>query len=193
MAPKEFHMRTLIVALLLAAPAAPTPAAPIRVGDRVFPAEVSALGDTSLQLKGAGLLRWRWVVKVYAAALYVGDRSVPFDPASDAPRRLEFDYLVSIERAGFGKAADELLARNHPPEELAPLRERIARLHAAYVDVKPGDRYALTYVKGRGTELTFNGERLALVEGDDFARTYFSIWLGREPIDGGLRDSLLGR
>jgi hypothetical protein len=178
--------------LLAAAPAAPPLASAVAVEDRLFPRQVEA-GGTTLALKGTGLFRWGWFVKVYAAALYVADPAAPFDPASGQARRLEFDYLVAIERDGFGKAADQLLDRNLPPEVVAPLRARIERLHAAYVDVKPGDRYALTFVPGRGTELTFNGKRLALVEGEDFARAYFSIWLGREPIDRGLRDALLGR
>ena len=56
-----------------------------------------------------------------------------------------------------------------------------------------GDRYALSYVPGQGTELTLNGRRLVLVEGADFARVYFAIWLGERPLDDGMRDRLLAR
>jgi len=168
------------------------PSAVVRVDEVPFERRVEALG-APLELRGAGLFRWKWFVKVYAAALYVPRGAGPFDPAADVARRLEFSYLVDIGRAGFGKAADELLAGNFPPEAIAPLRERIDRLHASYVDVKPGDRYALSYVPGQGTELTFNGRRLVLVEGADFARVYYAIWLGEAPIDRGLRDRLLAR
>lgn len=168
------------------------PSAIHRVDGVPFDRRVEALGEP-LSLRGAGLFRWKWFVKVYAAALYVPDGAAAFDPAADVARRLEFSYLVGIERDGFGKAADELLAGNFPPEAIAPLRERIDRLHAAYVDVRPGDRYALSYVPGQGTELSHNGRRLALIEGADFARVYYAIWLGRAPIDHGLRDQLLAR
>jgi hypothetical protein len=168
------------------------PTSLLRVDEVTFDRRVEALG-APLSLRGAGLFRWKWFVKVYAAALYVPDGTPAFDPAADVARRLEFSYLVGIERDGFGKAADELLAGNFPPEAIAPLRERIDRLHAAYVDVKPGDRYALSYVPGQGTELTHNGRRLALIEGADFARIYYAIWLGQAPIDRGLRDRLLAR
>jgi len=169
-----------------AAATAADPSAVVRVEEVPFDRRVEALG-APLELRGAGLFRWKWFVKVYAAALYVPRGAEPFDPAADVARRLEFSYLVGIERDGFGKAADELLAGNFPPEAIAPLRARIDRLHAAYVDVKPGDRYALSYVPGQGTELSFNGRRLALVEGADFARVYYAIWLGQAPIDRGLR------
>ncbi len=57
--------------------------------------------------------------------------------------------------------------------------------------MKPGDRYSLTYLPGEGTELAKNGVPLALVPGEDFARAYFGIWLGEDPLDRDLRDQLL--
>jgi len=189
MRPPAFAIPLLCAALaawpgaVLAAGAAPDPGA--------FAPEVEVAG-TPLRLAGTGVFRWKWLVKVYAAGLYAPTSPARPDPAADAPRRLEFSYLVAIERADFARAAEALLVRNVPAEALATLRARIDRLHDAYVDVRTGDRYALTYLPGRGTELTHNGRPLALIEGADFARAYFAIWLGADPIDAGLRDSLLG-
>jgi hypothetical protein len=144
-----------------------------------------------LVMEGAGLFRWKYLVKVYAAAHYVGEDSKGLGPDADIPRRLEIAYFVGISGKDFGLAAEELLGDALTPERLSPLRERLAQLHGAYVDVKSGDRYALTYVPNRGTELALNGRPLALIEGADFARAYFGIWIGRKPIDVGLRDALL--
>ena len=71
--------------------------------------------------------------------------------------------------------------------------DRLAKLNRAYVDVKPGDRYTLTYVPGKGTTLRLNGNPLVTVEGADFATAYFRIWLGEDPISPQLRDLLLGK
>lgn len=187
-------MRPLALAALAAALlAVPVPAAAaVTVDGRATFARTLEVSGEPLVLSGAGLFRWKYVVKVYAAAFYFGEGATT-DPEADVPRRLEIEYFVSIDGPGFGRAADELLKDNLRPAELAPLRERLDRLHAAYVDVKPGDRYALTYLPGRGLELALNGKPLALVEGEDFARAYFAIWTGRSPIDRGLRDALLGR
>jgi hypothetical protein len=73
------------------------------------------------------------------------------------------------------------------------LASRLEQLHALYEDVEPGDRYALGYVPGRGTELSRNGAVLGTIEGADFARAYFSIWLGEAPIDDSLREQLMTR
>jgi len=35
-------------------------------------------------------------------------------------------------------------------------------------------------------------ETLGTIPGDDFAAAVFAIWLGRNPIDTGFRDALLG-
>ena len=110
------------------------------------------------------------------------------------PKRLEISYLVSIKGPDFGKGAAPTMERNQTPAELAKLQGRIDRINSIYKDVKPGDRYALTYLPGRGTELVLNGMPLIVIEGVDFAAAYFGIWLGREPIDDKLkRDLLKGR
>jgi hypothetical protein len=180
-----------LAALLVATPtfaSAPPPAqapAHVRVEDAVFPRTLEVPG-ASLRLAGAGLFRWKYFVKVYAAAWYEeGGRP-------DGARRLEVRYLVPIDGRDFGRAARQLLQEAFPPEVLAPLEGRMERLHQAYQDVRPGDRYALTYVPGRGLELALNGTPLAVIEGEDFARVYFSIWIGERPIDRGLRSALLG-
>lgn len=154
-------------------------------------AESVRAGDTVLMLHNAALLRYLKVIKAYVAAIYLPEGVSPDNALGDVPKRLEISYLVSIKGPDFGKGAEPVLRRNQTPEELARLRGRIDHLNAIYRDVKPGDRYALTYLPGRGTELTLNGVPLTVIEGADFAEAYFGIWLGREPIDGGLKRGLL--
>jgi hypothetical protein len=77
-------------------------------------------------------------------------------------------------------------------EQYAALHERIEALAGLYRDVKPGDRYALTYVPDKGTTLSLNGEPLGSIPGDDFANAVFAIWLGDKPIDVKFRNQLLG-
>jgi len=148
-------------------------------------------GDTDLHLNCVGMLRYKIFIKAYVAALYLPEEATPGEVLDDVPKRLEINYFWSIKGRDFGRAADAILADNLGPEMLESLRPRLEEINAAYEDVKPGDRYALTYLPGVGTELALNGERKALIEGADFAAAYFSIWLGEEPLDAGFRDSLL--
>ena len=64
--------------------------------------------------------------------------------------------------------------------------------NSLYEDVQPGDRYSLTYIPGRGTELALNGEPKGIIEGAEFAQAVFSIWLGPKPIDNTFKKQILG-
>jgi len=168
----------------------PLQAASRTVADISFEESASIDGHQVL-LRGVALLRWLNIFKVYVAALYLPEGSASNDVLADIPKRLEISYLVSIPGPDFGKGAEAVLERNILPDELARLRNRIDRLNAAYLDVKPGDRYALTYAPGKGTELSYNGRPLIFIEGADFAAAYFAIWLGEDPIDGEMRSKLV--
>ena len=148
-------------------------------------------GDRVLALQSLGLLRYRVFFKGYVAALYLEPGATAASALEAVPKRLELEYFWDIGGEKFGPAAESALARNLDEESLERLRPQIAALHQKYEDVKPGDRYALTYLPGEGTELAKNGLRLALVPGEEFARAYFRIWLGEAPLDRDLRDQLM--
>lgn len=157
-------------------------------------ADSATIGGKPVPLRNAALLRYLKFIKAYVAALYVPEGVKADDVLADVPKRLELSYLVSIKGPDFHKGAAPVLERNQTPADLARLRGRLDRINAAYKDVTPGDRYSLTYLPGRGTELALNGTPLIVIEGADFAAAYFGIWLGREPIDEKLkRDLLKGR
>lgn len=182
-------MTTLATSTILLAATLSSPE-PLWVESASFPRRLEVPG-ARLAMEGAGLFRWKYFVKVYAAAHYVDEAAKGARLDEDVARRLEIAYFVGISGPDFGKAADALLRESLPPERVAALRDRLDRLHRAYVDVKAGDRYALTYVPGRGTELALNGRTLATIEGADFAQAYFAIWLGENPIDRALRNALV--
>ena len=85
-----------------------------------------------------------------------------------------------------------LIEANQSPETVAAIQPRIEKINALYDDVKPGDRYLLTYIPGTGTALSLNGEAKGTVKGADFAAALFSMWLGSKPIDKKLKKQLLG-
>jgi hypothetical protein len=157
-----------------------------------FADEVHA-GSATLRLNDVGLMRYRYVIKAYVAGLYLGEGGRADAVLADFPKRLEIEYFYAIKADGFANATNVGIAANVDAETLAKLRPKIDRLNALYRDVKPGDRYALTYLPGVGTELALNGSPLGTVEGADFAAAVFAIWLGPNAIDESLKTQLLGR
>jgi hypothetical protein len=178
----------LLLCVLLSIPAVPAQA--VTVEGITFANQVD-IGETTLPLHNVALLRYLKFFKAYVAALYLPEGVSPQEALDDVPKRLEISYLVAIRGEDFDKGAAPVLKRNLTAAELARLQARLDRLNAAYQDVRPGDRYALTYRPGKGTELSLNGNTLVTIEGADFAAAYFGIWLGREPIDAELKRALL--
>jgi len=186
--------RSICVAALLLALSLLSPPVSALTVEKVTFADSVTIGVTPAPLRNAALLRYLKFIKAYVAALYLPEGVTAENVLSDVPKRLEINYLVSIKGPDFGKGAEPTLKLNQTPAELAKLRGRIDRINAIYRDVKPGDRYALTYLPGRGTELALNGTPLTVIEGADFAAAYFGIWLGRDSTDDNLkRDLLKGR
>jgi hypothetical protein len=175
------------LALMAAVAGAPVQAAEI---EGIQFTDRAQVGTAALTLKGVGLARYLFF-KVYVTALYVSD-GIPADKVlTDVPKRLELSYFQNIKAVDFATAADQVLPDNVPASTVASLRPKIDRLHALYRDIKPGDRYALTYLPGVGTELALNGKPLGTVEGADFGAAYFAIWLGPKPISDSLKSQLL--
>jgi len=156
-----------------------------------FEPELRALGERFV-LQNAAVLRWKILFKPYVAALYRGEETSPGDVLKPGrARRLEIHYFYGISARDFRRATDELMRRNVGADRLERLRPQIAALNDLYRDVEPGDRYALTFVPGHGTELALNGGVLGVIPGDEFGDMVHRMWLGEKPADAALRDALL--
>jgi hypothetical protein len=180
----------LIVPLLMLFVTLLEPAAAAESADSLFRPIVSVGGQT-LSLRGTGRLKWKGLISVYDLGLYLQQDQSSIDVISDVPKRLEFHYIVTIAAKDFGEAAAPYLEKNVSTDELKKLQNRINAINSLYRDVKSGDRYTLTYIPGKGTELAWNDTVLGLIEGADFAAAYFRIWLGEHPMSESMKRSLL--
>ena len=186
------RVASLILAALATAPAAGSAyAAEIAGISFAEQLRVGPEGANLLTLRGLGLLRFRVVLRGYVAALYLPPR-VPIESVlREVPRRLEIQYFWGIGAAGFAKATNEGIQKNVSPERWRSLQPHVEQFNDLYLDVEPGDRYALTYLPGRGTELALNGKSLGSVESPEFGAALFAIWLGEDPFDASLKEQLL--
>ncbi|MGA9236977.1 MAG: chalcone isomerase family protein [Desulfobacterales bacterium] len=148
--------------------------------------------ETGLELKGVGLLRYLGLFKVYAGAFYLEKGAPINDALSDRAKRIEVEYLRAFKGEDFGPATVEMMEKNVDKATIEKLHQQIDYHNSLYEDVGPGDRYALTYIPGRGTELALNGEPKGVIEGADFATALFSIWIGQEPIDESFKRQIMG-
>ncbi len=177
-------LSTGLAALLLATTAVARQKGPL------FSPTVEISGD-ELVLNGQGVLRYKRIIPVYDAALYLPAAAEPAQALDSVVRRLEVVYRVGTRAKRFADAGDVVLARNYSPDAIGAIQDRLDRINALFPNPEKGDRCAITFVPNKGTELSFNGDSLGWIEGDDFGEAYFSIWLGEKPASRALRDDLL--
>ena len=146
--------------------------------------------DKTLNLTGVGLLRY-WGFKAYVGAFYLEDGITVDEALSDRAKRIEIEYLRPIRGKDFGPATNRSIAKNVDSEAFDRLRPQIDFHNSLYEDVKPKDRYSLTYIPGKGTELALNGEPKGIIEGADFAAALFSISLGPDPLNESFKNQIL--
>ena len=148
--------------------------------------------DRTLSVRGAGLFRYLGVIKAYVGALYVEEGFATEDVLSDTAKRLEIEYFHAIKGEDFGSATNKVITQNTDPETLERLRPKIDAHNALYRDVQPGDRYSLTYIPGKGTELALNGNPIGIIAGADFAAAIYAMWLGDNPMNKSFKRQLMG-
>lgn len=149
--------------------------------------------NVEFQLNGVALQRYMLFFRGYVGALYLPPQIIPDDAMNDVSRHLELQYFHDIEKEDFQASTIAFIKQNVSEASYQKIKDRVEKFNSFYQDVKTGERYSLTYVKGIGSTLSLNGKPLVTIPGNDFSFAVFSIWLGENPIGDGFRDLLLGK
>ncbi len=189
--------------ILLAAAAAAlmlSPAARAQTVDLAgvkYPPSVQLAGST-LQLNGAGI-RYKFIIKVYTAGLYLGAKvSTPEAVlAASGPKRMHVVMLRDIDANELGKLFTRGMQDNAPKEEFSksiPGTLKLADLFSARKKLNKGDSFSVDYVPGVGTTILVNGKtETDTIKEPEFFNALLRIWLGQSPADRLLKDALLGQ
>ncbi|MDY7229751.1 chalcone isomerase family protein [Hyalangium rubrum] len=182
-------LSALVLSLTLALPAL---AKEKEVAGVKFPETISVEGK-ELKLNGAGL-RTKAIFKVYTAGLYVETTSKDSQQliSSDQVKRVRMTMLRDLEKSKITDAISDGIEKNNKAQ-MAALKQRLDTFNAAIPDLKKGDELLLTYVPGQGTTVESKAGQKISVEGKDFADALFGVWLGKNPVDGDLKDGMLGK
>lgn len=182
--------RALFLAVLLAWPATAVLAG--ELAGVAMPDQVEVEGKTLL-LNGLGLREATFLkVDVYVAGLYLEQKSGDVDAILDPERasRIRMQFVRKVKKGKMVEAWNEGFRKN--AEDLTPLQERIDRLNGWMEDMAKTETMTFTRLPGRGVSVAVKGQEKGTIEGDDFARVLWSIWLGPEPPNEGLKKGMLG-
>ena len=109
---------------------------------------------------------------------------------STVPKELILQFVRDVSAADLSKGWNEGFEKNAKAQSAA-LKERIAMLDGWMIDMKSGQRLTFTYKPGTGVQVDVNGAVKGTIKGDDFAKAFFSIWLG-DPPNPEVKSGLLG-
>jgi hypothetical protein len=181
-------LSAVALSLLLAVPALAKEVAGVK-----YP-ETASVEGKELKLNGVGL-RTKMVFKVYTAGLYVENPSKDAEQllSSDQVKRVRMYMLRDLDKKTILDAINDGFKKN-AGSKMPGLQARLETFNSGVVDLKKGDELILTYVPGQGTSVQSSktGQKVS-VEGKDFADALFAVWLGKSPVDGDLKDGMLGK
>ncbi|MDB5809955.1 MAG: chalcone isomerase [Betaproteobacteria bacterium] len=167
----------------------------IKIEDKV----VLAKGVPELVLNGAGLRHKFAFIKVYIGSLYLAQKKSDNEAifADPGPKRVSMHILSSEVTANdLISSMNNALAVNLSPHELALIEKRIRDLNTMMSSLKSiskGSVVNLDYLPDVGTRIIVDGQERITIPGEDFFRAMLHIWIGNKPVDGRLRDAMLGK
>jgi hypothetical protein len=167
----------------------------VKIDDKV----TLASGVPVLVLNGAGVRHKFVFLKFYIGSLYLtqkkSDNEAVF--ADTGPKRVSMHILTNeVTAQDLTSSMNNALAVNLSPHELALIEKRIRDLNSMMSSVKTlklGSVVHLDYVPDVGTRVIIDGQERITVPGEDFFRAMLHIWIGNKPVDGRLRDAMLGK
>jgi len=192
-------MRAFIVAALLAAGSlsgASAWAQAVEVANVKYEPGIDLAGQ-KLQLNGAGV-RYKFVVKVYTAGLYLTTKAgTPQEVlAAPGPKRMHIHMLRDIDGNELGRLFTKGMEDNAPREEFVKSINGVLKLSEIFASRKQlnnGDSFYVDYVPGLGSTVLVNGKPVGeTIKEPEFFTALLRIWLGDKPADAGLKEALLG-
>ncbi len=152
-------------------------------------------GGGKLLLNGAGY-RSKYFMKMYIGGLYLKQESEDAAAvvSAEEPMLIKL-HIVSgkITSARMTDAINEGF-ENSAGSSLASLKDKIEKFKSFFAEeIKVGDIFDIGYVPGEGVSVHKNGSLSGTIEGTDFKKAVFGIWLGDKPADKGLKKNMLGQ
>jgi len=191
----QFAVRRSIALAVLLAAAAPAFAEALVGGVKYTP--TVPLAGQELVLNGAGV-RYKFVVKVYTAGLYMTHKAATAEQAlaTPGPKRVHIVMLRDIDANELGRLFTRGMQDNASKEDFSksiPGTIKMADIFSSRKKLNAGDSFSVDFVPGQGTTVLVNGKATAEpIKEPEFFTALLRIWLGPNPADGALKDALLG-
>jgi hypothetical protein len=149
----------------------------------------------SLVLNGAGV-RTKYFMDLYAGGLYLKQKTDDSEKimASDEPMAIRLHIISSLITSEKMETATREGFINATGGAATPLTERMESFIAVFREkINKEDVYEFVYIPGGGTTISKNGKIKTTIQGLDFKKALFGIWLCAKPAQENLKAQMLGR
>jgi len=157
--------------------------------------EKLSLEGQSLVLNGAGTREKMWI-DLYVGSLYLPKKSSSAKDIMDSrdagaiklniiSGMITSDKMISAINEGF---------ENSTGKKTSPLKTKIDKFKSFFKEeIKKGDVFVIMNVPNEGVVVFKNGVKKGTIEGYDFKKALFGIWLCDKPADADLKNDMLGK
>ncbi len=151
-------------------------------------------GGQDLVFNG-GAKRTKFMMKVYVAALYLKQKDNDAQKIIDAdePMAIKLQVTSGLVTADKMKNAINEGFENSTGGNVAPIKAKIDAFTAVFKEIASGIVYDFVYVPGKGVEMYKNGQMVSTIQGLDFKKALFGIWLCNKPAQESLKEAMLGK
>lgn len=150
---------------------------------------------TALSLQGAGV-RDKFFMDLYLASLYT---QKPYHDAftlvnADEPMAMTLHIVSSLITSEKMEEATKEGFLNATGGNTAPLQTKIDAFIQTFKEpIAINDRYEFFYQPAKGVSIVKNGSLKTTIEGLEFKKALFGIWLGEKPAQESLKKALLSK
>ena len=181
-------LTTLMLSLFVALPSQALTIKGVDVKDTM------TLENQKLVLNGAGI-RTKWFVEGYIAALYLNEKTSDAQAVIDADEPMAVRLIITSGMITPKRMSDSTRDGfiSSTGGNIAPIANEIDELISAFKDkVEEGDIFDLVYQPEVGVTVYRNGEEKVKVEGMEFKKALFGIWISKNGIQKSLRKDMMG-
>ena len=164
------------------------------VGGAEIPNSLNFEGKTMV-LNGAGVREKMWI-DLYAGGLYLTEKSsnAASIVSSNAPMAIKLHIvskLISSEK--MVDAVNEGF-ENSTGGNMKNIQPQIEQFRGLFSEeIKKNDVFDLVYLPEKGVNVYKNGKIKGSIEGMEFKKALFGIWLSNRPADDDLKNAMLGK
>lgn len=184
--------KTLLAFAIIATLLGSTAQAQYTYEDVTLPGKMT-VENKSLDLNGGGL-REKYFLDLYVGGLYLTNKTTDANQIinADEPMAIKLHIISGlIDSEKMIEAVDEGMEKstNGNPEQFS---KEIAEFKKTFMEeIKLNDVYDIAYVPGTGVVIYKNGAKSNTIQGLEFKKAVFGIWLCDDPADEDLKEGML--